>query len=185
MHARQPAHHMQFLLGKTRAVLRSAVSHALVSSAVLYPCKSSNVGAFKIAHTAVCGIFTDCAETPPLPPPPFPHPFAFSPLSTPFCCPHPLRSMTQAWSTQLKLCIGVASRGSNMTPMSAANVKSRHTASILGMMGANARHALMLPTALEAPSLYRMITTGTPDLTQTQLSAAPTPLHAGVLPVSV
>ena len=70
-----------------------------------------------------------------------------------------------------------------MMSMFAGNVKSRHTASILEMMGGSARHALMSPTAPEAPSLCLMITTGIPDLTQTGLSAAQTPLHAGVLPV--
>ena len=46
-------------------------------------------------------------------------------------------------------------------------------------MEGSARHALMLPTALAAPSLCLMTTTGTLPLIQTLLSAAPTPLHAG------
>ena len=48
-------------------------------------------------------------------------------------------------------------------------------------MEGSARHALMLPTALGAPSLCLMTTTGTTALTQTPLSAAPTPLLAGTL----
>ena len=46
-------------------------------------------------------------------------------------------------------------------------------------MEGSARHALMLPIALVVPSSCPTITTGILLLTQTPLSVAQTPLHAG------
>ncbi len=47
-------------------------------------------------------------------------------------------------------------------------------------MECSARHAPQLPAALVVPSLCQMTTIGILPLTQTQLSAALTPLHAGL-----
>ena len=78
--------------------------------------------------------------------------------------------------------LGGASLASSMMQMFAGSARSKPTASILGTMQGSARPALMLPTAREVPSLCRMTITGTPNSTQTPLSAAPTPLPAGARP---